>query len=106
LRLAGECAGQHCRIACDQTINRKLRIGADAGWEDRAIMNRQIADLEVASTVVYDTVFGSVSHGATTHDVGADHTTEQRGEGQLGEAFFGCRPAGVAAACFMDRCYP
>src|SRR3990167_755679 len=63
--------GQCARQLRGQSVHRQLRVGANAGGEQRAIVDRQVAQLMMATQAVGNGIFWVFTHGATAHHVGA-----------------------------------
>src|SRR3990167_9876847 len=63
--------GQRSRQLRRQSVDRQLRVCANAGGEQRAIVDRQIADLVMPAKAVGHGVFRVFTHGTTAHHMSA-----------------------------------
>ena len=70
-RRAAQALGQALCQSVDVAVNRELRVGANAGGEEGAVVDRQVFNLPVLAVGPGDAEFFIARQAAAAHDVGA-----------------------------------
>src|SRR6476469_8987271 len=88
-----EASREALRKAVRDAVDRQLRVGSDAGREQRAVVDRKVVELPVRAVGPGDAERLAARQAAAAHDVGADDLGEQRLQRQRLDRRAGLVPA-------------